>query len=252
MRVTLAVSLALALLAFGALFAAESAGVIGSEYHWPLAFGALCLPFFAFQDLLEGLARARGAMLAAFVPPYILRGLFLVTATFGLLATGAEASASTAMAARWRAPFSHVCCRPHWCCRSGGPSAAPRKSLSPRGRHGGAQLCRSFFADGAQMLRQYVDVILLGLIVEPAMLGVYFATSRIVALLGLIEYSVGAMSGPRFSVAAARGDAALLARTLQESAMLIFWPTLMAAIGLIMLGPWLLGLFGPEFAAGVG
>jgi O-antigen/teichoic acid export membrane protein len=237
---------------FGLLLLAEQGGWLATDYHWPLVFGALCLPFFAFQDLLEGLARARGTMLRAFVPPYILRVGLLGLSTFGLMAAGYEACAACAMAGALLATILATLIQ----CLLVLPAfwrERRKEAVPPSERRLWLRATVPlFFADGAQMLRQYADIILLGLLVEPAQLGLYVAVSRITALLGLIEYSVGAMTGPGISVAAAHEDRPALERLLQRSTLLVFWPTLFAGIALVLAGPLLLSLFGTQFTAAAG
>jgi O-antigen/teichoic acid export membrane protein len=246
---TLLTSCTLMFLALGGLFFAEAAGIIGPQYHWPLVFGALCLPFFAFQDLLEGLARARGQMLRAFFPPFILRGLFLLAVTFALLYFGAPATASTAMAGALGGTVLAAAIQAWLVLKPYRRELRAAVALRERALWLKASI-PLFLADGALMLRQNVDILLLGLLVEPHELGIYFAASRIVALLGLIEYSVASMTGPRFSIAAAQNDKAGLASVLQESGWLVFWPTVIGAAVLIVAAPYFLSLFGGDFASG--
>jgi O-antigen/teichoic acid export membrane protein len=250
LQTTCGASLILCALALASLFAAESMNWIGDEYHWPFVFGALCLPFFAFQDLLEGFARARGQMMRAFVPPYILRGLLLILTTFALLALKWPPVASTAMLAALIGTVLACMIQAFLVL----PSYLKLRSNVTKPLMRRKEWLKAttplFLADGALSLRQYADVIMLGLLVEPAVLGIYFATSRLVALLGLVEYSVAAMSGPKFSVAASRNNHNDCRQILNLSVMLVFWPTLMGSLVLLMLGPFLLSFFGAEFVAG--
>jgi O-antigen/teichoic acid export membrane protein len=251
-RTSFGFSLLLMFSAFGGLFLAEAKGWVAEDAHWPFVFAALCLPFFAIQDMLEGLARSRSQMLRAFVPPYILRVALLLAMTFAMLKLGYAASASTAMLAALLATVTATAVQ---------AALVLPAYLTDRNSARADKVDRKnwvkaalplFLADGALTLRQYIDVILLGLLVEPAVLGVYFAVSRIISLLGMIEYSVAAMMAPRFSVASANSDQTELNRILDESAVYIFWPTLLAAAGIVLLSPWLLSFFGPSFVEGAG
>jgi O-antigen/teichoic acid export membrane protein len=251
MQVPLLLSILLAAGVTAGLFAAESFGLMAETLHWPFIFGAACLPFFALQDMLESIGRANQWALAAFVPPYILRGLFMLAAAFGLMEAGWDGSAATAMFAALLGTIAASAIHfaaivPRYLRQR--PIGAPQ-SQSKAWLKAGFPLLLS---DGALMLRQYVDVLLLGFLVPPAQLAIYFAASRIMALVGLIEYSVGAMTGPRFSVAAALDDRGRIRATLQQSVLMVFWPTWLAACGLIVLSPWLLGFFGEAFRAGAG
>jgi O-antigen/teichoic acid export membrane protein len=249
-QTTFAASLTLCGVALAGLFAAESMGWISTEYQWPFVFGALCLPFFAFQDLLEGLARARGQMMRAFVPPYILRSMMLILTTFVLLALGWPPIASTAMLAALIGTVLACIVQAVLVLPAYLKLRADGAKSSMRRREWLKATLPLFLADGALNLRQYADVILLGLLVEPAILGIYFATSRLVGLLGLVEYSVAAMSGTKFSVAASRNDDADRQQILNLSVVLVFWPTLLGSIALILIGPYLLSFFGTEFVNG--
>ncbi len=93
------------------------------------------------------------------------------------------------------------------------------------------------------------DVMAVALLIGPAEAGIYFAANRLAQLLAFFVISQNIVIGPQLARAWAPGDPAAVAAILRRTSRATTLPTL--ALGAVMLagGPWLLGLFGPDFAA---
>ncbi len=213
----------------------------------PFFLAAACVPVFAYQDLLEGYARAHGWVRLALVPPYILRQGALLVVAMGAMAAGAPADATTAMAAALAATVvatlvQHVLVRK----ALAAPPVVPQRERGVWAR----SALTVFLADGAQMLRSYADVLIVGALAPAATVAVYFAATRVAALLGFVEYAMGAIAAHRFSRLGERGDPAALGAYARKTALVTFWPTLAAAILLSAAAPLILSLFGSGFAEG--
>ncbi len=100
---------------------------------------------------------------------------------------------------------------------------------------------------GFHVINTRADMLLLGALRGPASTGPYFAALQISKplLLGLL--AVGAVAAPRFAASHVANRPAEVERLLRWCLLGIAALTLPAAAGLVVAGPWLLGLFGSEF-----
>jgi O-antigen/teichoic acid export membrane protein len=106
----------------------------------------------------------------------------------------------------------------------------------------------TLLADLATIGRQNADLILLGLLAPPAVVGVYFAATRIASLIGLVEFAIGASFGHRFAREAAAGRSNAAFREARH------WMRLAGLGGALVLGaatPMILMLFGESFTAAI-
>lgn len=97
-----------------------------------------------------------------------------------------------------------------------------------------------------------VDTIILGSVAGGEEAGIYSVAARLSQMAGLAIVSVNALMAPMAAGLHARGDRAGLQRLLASAALLNTGLVLLIALGLVMLGPWLLAAFGPAFVAGAG
>lgn len=213
----------------------------------PFVLAAACVPVFAYQDLLEGYARAHGWVRLALVPPYILRQAALLVFAGGAMVLGAAADATTAMAAALAATLCATAIQ-HALVRRA-MRAPPVVPVRERGVWFRSALT-VFLADGAQMLRSYADVLIVGALAPASTVAIYFAATRVAALLGFVEYAIGAMAAHRFSRLGERGDADALRAYARKAAQVTFWPTLAGAVLVSLAAQAILSLFGPGFADG--
>ncbi|MGE3244891.1 MAG: hypothetical protein AB7J19_01055 [Beijerinckiaceae bacterium] len=78
---------------------ALSAALLPVGWAVPLTFAILAIPFFAFQDWLEGIARSFGRPILALAPIYVLRPCMIAIVLTGAVSAGSRPLAGTAMAA---------------------------------------------------------------------------------------------------------------------------------------------------------
>jgi O-antigen/teichoic acid export membrane protein len=78
--------------------------------------------------------------------------------------------------------------------------------------------------------------------------GHYFAAAKILALVSIINFSVGAASAHQFTRLHVAGDHAGLSSYAAATVRLMFWPSLAVTLCVLALGRPLLMLFGPGFA----
>jgi O-antigen/teichoic acid export membrane protein len=109
----------------------------------------------------------------------------------------------------------------------------------------------ALLADGAMVLMAYADVLVLSLFATPATIGIYVAVSRLVGLIAFVHYGIGHASAHHFAALHEAKDKEGLLAAARRSARWTFWPSLAVAVAVVAAGPWLLSLFGPEFATGM-
>ena len=105
-------------------------------------------------------------------------------------------------------------------------------------------------AEGLYLVLLNSDIVLLGAFVDPDHVGIYFAATRIVNLITFIYFAVAALAVPKFAELHAKGDRACLQAFVHDIIQWIFWPTLAAAVFILLFGKFALGLFGQDFSAG--
>ena len=101
---------------------------------------------------------------------------------------------------------------------------------------------------GTGLLRT-VDILILGLFVEPEQVGLYYGATRAAALVGFALFAVNAVVAPLISRLYHSGDTRQLRGVAAHAAQMVFWPTLCCAIGMLLFGDHILALFGDEFRA---
>jgi O-antigen/teichoic acid export membrane protein len=229
-----------------------------------LAIGVIALPFFALTDFMEGVARSQGWTIRALLPPYVIRQglliLILLAAVIAGRSINAEAAMAAALAATVLAGLAQaiLIARP---LRAALPRVAPAYDFAEWRRAARP----TFLSDLAMLARQNIDLILIGLLAPAAVIGLYFAATRIASLLGLIDFAVGAAFGHRFARAkesetkeasasettgkARASTTARIEPLFAEARRLTFLPGVLAAVMLALGAPLILALFGADFVA---
>jgi O-antigen/teichoic acid export membrane protein len=219
--------------------------------YWmvPVFLGLFALPMIALGDVLEGTARANGWAVTALSPTYILRPLLILTLMLVAIWLGQPHTARTAMEAALAATylttlyqFLRVTLRLRRMNGTGGLSFELRtwtRFAFPL-----------FLVDGIGFLLTNADVVVVGLYLPPDQVAVYFAAAKTIALVQFVYFSVKAAAAPRFSAIMADEDHAALEGFAAQAARWSFWPALAVGAGVLTLGEFLLGLFGPGFTQG--
>ncbi len=242
-----AVSLLAAVLGAGLIF--EFRDLVGPTYAAPLMAGMLCVPVLTVLNQLEATARAFGWVHVAYVPNYIVRPLLLIAFVGGLMLFGGAMDAvnavwatigACALAAMGQGLVAYVRIRRRM------PAVKPVYHT----RHWVAASLGFLAIDGFRMLLDNADILLIGRLLDPHSVAVYFAVIRTSGLIAFISFSVIALAVPKFGEIHATGTTQDLQKYVSDVVRLMFWPSLLAAIALACLGPFLLSLFGPDFKSG--
>ena len=246
-KIVLALSVLGALIGLGLIYALRN--VIESYYVAPLLVGLLCVPVWTLLNQLEATARAFGWVNVAYVPGFILRPLLLMGFVGSLVLFGGTADAVSALWALIGA------CAVAALTQGLLVYAGTRQHLSNvkpafHTRHWFAISLSFLMIDGFRMLLDNTDILLIGRFLDPHSVAVYFAVIRTAGLVAFVSFSVIALAVPKFAEIHSTGTTEQLQKFVSNVTQMMFWPSLIAALALACLGPFLLSLFGADFATG--
>ncbi|SDR28450.1 Membrane protein involved in the export of O-antigen and teichoic acid [Pseudovibrio sp. Tun.PSC04-5.I4] len=235
--------------AFGVSIAWLFSDFISNIYILPIYLIAICLPMHTYTGMLEGIARANDWQLKAMAPDFIGRPLLVLVFMLIALLLGFPPTAVTAcivtIAAVWTVTFFQVIMTE--------VSLHKVRHPAPRKLEIKSWLLVSIpmlAVDGFFQLITSSDVILIGLWLPPDQVGIYFAASRTLALMHFVYYAVRAASAPRMARLYHAGDMDGLRDFVGSAAKMTFWPTLFMGVFVMVVGPFLLALFGEGFTEG--
>lgn len=222
---------------------------IETYYLVPLFLAVFALPMIALGDVLDGTARANRWAVLGLSPTYIIRPTLILVFMLIAVNAGAPATAVTAMKAALAATYLTTL----------GQFLLVDRRLLHRYDKGARTInfrawikvaLPIFFIEGFGFLLTNSDVIVVGLYLPPDQVAVYFAAAKTMALVQFVFFAVKAGATPRFSGLMAEGDRHGLAAFAGTAARWSFWPSLAVGAVVLMLGQFLLGLFGSAFTAG--
>jgi O-antigen/teichoic acid export membrane protein len=240
-------SLVGASLAAGLVYAFRAS--LDSWYVMLLVVGMLAVPFWTLLSQLESTARAFGWVNLAYVPNYILRPLMLVVLAGAWALWGGTADAVTAICALVGACLVAALVQGAIVWRRSRERLAAVEPVFHSRRWLAVSL-GFLVIDGFRMLLDNTDVLLIGQLLDPHSVAIYFAVIRTSGLIGFIAFSVNAYAVPRYAEIYSTGTRAELQAFVTSTIQLMFWPSLLAAGVMACSGPFLLSLFGPDFVSG--
>ncbi|MGB3834935.1 MAG: lipopolysaccharide biosynthesis protein [Mesorhizobium sp.] len=227
------------------------AGRIEAYLVFPLYLACLTLPPYGLTGAQDGVARAFGWIKLALVPPFIVRPLLLLAIMLALFAAGFPLDASTAMwaavAATWLTSVGQIAVLDH--------RVGMRVKKGPR-RYSHRLWVTSalpiLFANVFQFMLSYVGVLLLQSFRSPNDVAVFYAATKVTAIVSMVYFAVSASAAHRFAALEAAGDRGELERFYARSVGWTFWPTVLVGGAILACGKPLLWLFGEEFTSGYG
>ncbi len=225
-----------------------SAGRIESYYVLPFILGLFCLPMIALSDLLQGMARAHSWVISALAPTYITRPVLILVFMAGALLLGYPGSAEVAIWAAILATYATTVVQ-----LIGTTANVDRRlPAGPRSIHLKSWIAVSlpiFLVESFFFILTNADVLMVGMFMQPEDVAVYFATVKTLALVHFVYFAVKAGVAQRYAQFT-HGDSDRLAGFARETVAWTFWPSLVMAGVVLLLGEPMLALFGPGFAAG--
>lgn len=235
-------------LASGALLFAVSPW-LEPYYMLPFMVALMAMPLYAMMDMQEGTSRAFGWVTLAYIVPYVMRPLLLLTGVGALVLAGMSPDAVAALSAMT------IACLIGLAVQAVILVARIRRTV-PRARmrtHAGYWLRISapmLMFEGAYLLMASTDIMMLGQIEDPGSVAVYFAAARTASLIGFVYFATAARAVPTFSEIHATGDRPQMQSFLDGLNRMSFWPTFLGALALMLVGPYVLMLFGDGFEGG--
>ncbi|RLQ88588.1 lipopolysaccharide biosynthesis protein [Notoacmeibacter ruber] len=227
-----------------------SRGLMDGYWVLPFIVAFASVPFLGLSDFHQGLARSQGWGLLSMVPTFLIRPFFIVAGTALALWLGMEPVALTAVGAAVIATFL---------------ATAIQQAIVPRRLLGGIQTSVPryeprlwfgvalpiFLVEGFFALLTNADVLMVGLVLQPQDVAVYFATVKTIVLVHFVYFAVKAAVAQRYVRLASRADSAEeLAAFARETVVWTFWPSLLMSAIVLAMGPFLLALFGENFIQG--
>ena len=222
---------------------------LSNFYLIPLYLGAVTLPMLTVGDIQEGLARAFNWANLALWPTYIVRPLLIPVFMGVAIWFGWKPDAITAMAAVIGATYLTAIGQffaLEW--RMG--KVVPRGPRQYLPLTWIAMALPMFVVEGFFNLLTNVDIMIVGRLMQPDKVAIYFAAAKTMALVHFVYYAVRTGSAQRFAKYYVTGDTARLSAFVHDTLHWTFWPSLAMVVLLALGGRLLLSLFGPTFVDG--
>jgi O-antigen/teichoic acid export membrane protein len=224
---------------------------LDNYYVVPLVLMCACLPMHALSAAQDGISRSYNWIDMALAPGYIARPLVILAFMAGFHYAGMPNSALYAMAstvfAYWIVTVAQMVML--------GRRLKEKVPAGPRKYETKFWLATAFpifMVESFYFLLTYTDILVLEVFVEPDQVAVYYAATKILALVAFVYFAVSAATAHRFAEYHVSGQRDKLERFLSDSIKWTFWPSLLGTLGLLVLGKLLLSLFGEGFDSGYG
>ncbi|MGJ8528559.1 oligosaccharide flippase family protein [Maritalea sp.] len=213
---------------------------------------AVGLPILALELYIEGVARGIGWYMMAIVPGFIIRPIIVMASLFvmsmnGIALTAELALATTVGVTLFLISLEAIFIKLHV------KRIKPKTSLSHRKRLRKYWIYAALplvVVTGVEELLYWSDIVILGFMVPSEDVSVYFAALKCMAIAGFIHYAFMMVFAREFSLANAEGDKTELQTRVHMASTWTFWLTIPAVLATLAAGPFLLSLFGEEFAYG--
>jgi O-antigen/teichoic acid export membrane protein len=209
------------------------------------------VPVGALINLDVAIIRAGGRVVGAFAPSLVIRPFLILLAAGVVWYTSQRLTATTGLAITLVA-FILVALLQSQLVHKVSRNGETFQSVTYDTRKWLRVSAPLFLVAGFQIVLGQTDILLVGSVRGVRYAGLYSAASKTAALAGYLLVAFGAVAAPLFSELWAKGDRKGLQRLATVSAQWVFWPTLIVAVGLALLAPYVLGLFGPSFVVAEG
>lgn len=219
-------------------------------YYWaPFLIGLCCVPALALGNIFDGTARSQGWILAALSPGYLIRPLLMLVIFILMMASGFEPQAATALISAFTGAAITVIGQRLFL-QNNLRKTLPVGAKTYHLREWLKVSLPIFLIEGFFFLLINIDVLMVGHMMDPHSVAMYFAVTKILALAHFVYFAVKSSVAQRYSQLLHGGDQQEFNSFARNSARWTFWPTVLLC-GLLLLTGWpLLALFGPDFTHG--
>ena len=223
--------------------------IIEPYYFVPFLIGLVCVPFSGLLGHLQATARAFGWVRLAYTPDYVVRPLVFIAIMAWLILAGVTPDATDALWAVVAACLAAALIQSVFVLRRILRRLPATRSVYHT-RYWAAVSVPFVMIEGFNLLLQNSDVLMIGTLLEPRDVAVYYAAIRTGSLIAFVYFAVSALAVPKFSKIYATGTPEEMQKFVTGIIQLMFWPSVLAAIVLTFLGSFALSLFGNDFAQG--
>lgn len=223
--------------------------IVTDYYVIPIFLAAICLPLLAVEGVMDCIARAFNWPKVAFLPTYILRPLTIILFAGGAFLVGFPANAETTLWAAIIASFIAFFVQFLVLFRKL-QKTVPYEKPTYKIKTWVLVAMPIFLVEGFYVLMTSVDVLFVSFLMTPEDTAIYFATTKILALVHFVYFAVRASVSHRYSAFHTNGNLEAFQDFVQKTVTWTFWPSLLIAAFMAVFGKFFLMLFGSEFTSG--
>jgi len=230
----------------GCVAAGIAAAVAAPRFAPPLELALVCLPVSAlvlfYTDSLRALYQARWAFGSQLLRPLgVLIGAFWVARVGHLDATSCAACAVAATTAVTATGWMIT-----WRSLPGELRARTRVYDLATWLRVGVPIGLATYFSGVV---GEIGIVWVGHLCGPRQAGLYSAASKTAGLTSIAVVAANALAAPVFAALSVQKKRDEMQQVVGRLAHILFWPSLLVGTGLVVAGPFVLGLFGRDFRA---
>ena len=222
---------------------------IPDYYITPMYIAFASIMVFALIDLHEGLARSFHLLRLAFLPSYVFRPAGLIVLMSLVVYAGIAPTATIALIAVFFSGLLALLVQA-WLFRQEVFTRVPRTQPIYHSRYWLRNSIPFLLVEAFYLVLAQSDIIILGNFVKPDEVAIYYAAVKTSNLIAFIFFAVSAISAPKFSELYSQNKHQQLNKLFSGAVRWTLWPSLLAAISLLIIGKPVLSLFGPTFVEG--
>ena len=223
---------------------------VGEHYRLPLLLTFAAAPLIGLLAFLQGVGRALGGALLAFLPRTIGLPTLVLLAVAAMLVAGVVPVATTLVAVTIAAAGALALLQWLLLVRRALPTKARGLKAAVPLRSWLRLALPCLFIAVCFGLLTHCDLLMVGFYLSAEDVAVYQAASRTAALISFPMFAMNALVAPLIARLHAERKMAELQRTVSLATQMVFWPSLLGALLAIGAGQWILAIFGPGFVVG--
>jgi O-antigen/teichoic acid export membrane protein len=223
--------------------------LLAEPYLMPAYLALVCVPMMTLSEVHDGIGRGQSWMLDGLLPHYVLRPALVLTGLLVARLAGLPMTAETAVGAAIVATWAAATIQTMLINRRIAQSV-PTSARCYDFRTWIAVALPLLVVAAAELALQNTDILVISHVMTPQDVAIYFAAAKTMSLIMFVHYAVGSAVANRFSTLQTRGDHEALSLFVRDAVNWTFWPSLLGAALILLLGKPLLSLFGADFTTG--
>jgi O-antigen/teichoic acid export membrane protein len=219
-----------------------------SQYIPAIIIGFWAVPFLTVNTLSMNMLRGIRKMTAAYVPSQVLRPALIVLGSFIIFAMrGYESLNSFHVLIATIVALIVVELIAGWQIHKHLPMGKPKvKAIYELRKWFRVSLPLLLISGFVKIIKQ-TDILMIGILLASADVGFYHAAAKTANLASFALSSVNGIAAPMIASTYAEGDPVKLQKLMTRITQLIFIPSFLMTVGVILLSGVVLGAFGEEF-----